>query len=62
MSCITCLVHPPWVDAIDRFPLLVFAVDYFSSLVFSSRPVAYACVLTWLIDLPAVLFFVVPQL
>ena len=56
------LVHPPWVDAIDRLALLVFAADYLLHLVVSPKPLAYARSLTGLIDLAAVLFFAVPQL
>ena len=56
------LVHPPWVDAIDRLALLVFAADYLLHLSVSPKPLAYARSLTGLIDLAAVLFFAVPQL
>ena len=56
------LVHPPWVDAIDRLALLVFAADYLLHLAVSPKPLAYARSLTGLIDLAAVLFFAVPQL
>ena len=55
------LVHPPWVDVIDRFALLVFAANYLLHLAVSPKPLAYARSLTGLIDLAAVLFFAVPS-